>query len=270
MNFLFSKRKGGMRGMGGGHGSGAGGGACILGVIVLIICIWPFIKGHLNFNFDFSDSPLGHWSSSSSESASENDASSDITVVDNGDGTQTVITEDFSFDMAEAQRLASEVRIGEADSNNDSARGDWETSGKFTCPVSGVKSGMKNYAYELETGLAYNREDFSYICPYTHEEVTNVRNIDYDHIIPINYVDLHGGCNWSAEQKQEYAYNPENGICTWNSPNRAKSDKGPSEYMPEYNQEWYCYKWLEIAVRYDLPISQADYDVIVQTLGIGG
>lgn len=254
MKFLFNTKKG---------RTGDFGGVCFLGLIIFIICIIPVVKGKISFSTDNYEGFLSNFFNSSSKSTE----SSDDTEIISGNESILEIN-GFVLDIEKAKEMASNIKIQEANENNNSDRNEWESSKKFITPISGKSTGIKNYAYELETGLDYTREDFSFICPYTHEEVTEITKIDYDHIIPINYVDLHGGCDWSVEEKQEYAYNTNNGVCTWNSPNRAKSDKGPSEYMPEYNKEWYCYKWLEIATRYNIPLSQADYDVIVHTLGI--
>lgn len=48
---------------------------------------------------------------------------------------------------------------------------------------------------------------------------------------------------------------------------RDKSDKGPSEWLPEANVDDYCYTWLVIAVSYDIPLSPEDVKVIRDHIG---
>lgn len=295
IKFLKKKKKGSF------NGQPVGGGVCIIGVIILIYCLWPYVK---NINTDkvknnakasmssavevgkeqgsdiidgVLDAVLPDSEDSSNEvtnnaNANDNNGSNnsdDESVISESEDTNIIQDDDYTVDISVCKDLAAKVKIGEEDpdKSHDTPRSDWEGK-SFKCPISGKKSGMKNYAIETLTGQAYNSDEFSYTCPYSHEVVTKAKNIDWEHIIPLNYVDKHGGWAWSKEAKQEYAYNLDNGVCTWNKPNRVKGSKGPSEYMPDYNKKWYCYKWLEIATRYDIPISQADYDVIVKTLGI--
>lgn len=245
-------------------GSASSGGlvSAIIVVAFFMIFIWPDVKGKINSDDFKKEVPFLF--SSTTDSGIDNSGDKDHS------NNKSLGSDDYlSFDIDEAKKLAKKVKIEEANTEHDSNRSDWENSSlRFECPVSGKKSGVRNYSLEMTTGEAYNRDNFSYECPYSHEIVTDVKKIDYDHIIPINYVDSHGGWAWSKEDKQEYYYNIDNGICTFQSPNRKKSDKGPSKYLPDYNQEWYCYKWLEIATRYNIGISQADYDTIVDVLGI--
>lgn len=118
--------------------------------------------------------------------------------------------------------------------------------------------------YNFYESKWYNGE--YYIDPYTNNKIYDISEVDYDHIIPLHYVNQHGGANWTEEQKRNFADDPEVGVCTNKSDNRTKSDKGPSEWLPKENKEQYCYSWLVIAEKYNLTISQDDMDVILNIL----
>lgn len=108
--------------------------------------------------------------------------------------------------------------------------------------------------------------DFEYLCPYTDKWIYGKNQLEYDHIIPVSYVNRHGGKHWSAEKKNKYYYDVTVGVDVEKMSNRIKSDKGPSEWLPDYNKEDYCYTWLVIANKYDISIAPEDMAVIKNIL----
>lgn len=125
---------------------------------------------------------------------------------------------------------------------------------------------IRNYTLSISVNNESKNDTFKYLDPYTDEYITNTRLIDYDHIIPLNYVNGQIGDTWTTEQKHEYAFNIENGVNVHRSENRSKGAKGPSEYMPPKNQESYAYSWLVVANKYHIPLKQKDMDVIKKVL----
>ena len=121
----------------------------------------------------------------------------------------------------------------------------------------------------------------SWIDPYTGETLTGnpyrgdgtANDLDIDHIIPLAYVNSHGGADWTNTEKKSYGQSLDgykNGVyvAVSSSENRRKSDSGPSEYYPpnvSYRCE-YATKWRDIARIYDISLDQADYDVIKSIL----
>lgn len=125
-------------------------------------------------------------------------------------------------------------------------------------------SSIRTYSfYECEW---YNWDTGVYIDPYTNLPVESIKKTDYDHIIPLAYADRHGANAWTEEQKKGYADDPTVGVCVNSSDNRSKGDKGPSEWLPDENQQDYCYTWLVLADVYDLSITPEDMDTILQVL----
>lgn len=116
--------------------------------------------------------------------------------------------------------------------------------------------------------------------PYTGEIISGnpgggetSDDFDIDHIIPLGYVDAHGGREWSSEKKREYGASmvgKEKGLylVVLASENRSKGDKGISEYYPP-NEDFECdYTWLwhDIAKEYDISLDKADSDKIKEIL----
>lgn len=119
--------------------------------------------------------------------------------------------------------------------------------------------------YDLYTGQTLSGN------PYRGDGTAN--DLDIDHIIPLKYVNDHGGAHWSAEKKRSYGASLEamnNGVyvAVLASENREKSDSGPSEYYPpnpDYRCE-YSRKWRDIARIYGISLNPADYNLIANIL----
>ena len=125
----------------------------------------------------------------------------------------------------------------------------------------------------------------SWVDPYSGQTLTGNpyqgdgagNDLDIDHIIPLKYVNEHGGAHWTEAQKRSYGASLEamnNGvyIAVSASENREKSDSGPSEYYPpnpNYRCE-YAKKWRDIARLYSISLTQADYNVVASTLASCG
>ena len=175
------------------------------------------------------------------------------------------------------KELLNNIKIEEAN-NSSYDRNEWTSSYQSYICEKGHDHNKNNYkyddngkfksirAYSYFESKWYNWNNDSYTDPYTGETIYDISKTDYDHIIPLAYVNAHGGSNWTSEEKKSFADNPSVGVCTNNSSNRAKSAKGPSEWLPDINKEAYCYSWLVIANDFNISLSQNDYDTIVDIL----
>lgn len=88
--------------------------------------------------------------------------------------------------------------------------------------------------------------------------------VQIDHIIPLSYAFKMGANDWSKEKKEAFANDPLNLKAVNGSDNMAKSDKGPSEWMPSnksYNCD-YAVSFAKVAVTYELPVTANDFEVI--------
>lgn len=117
----------------------------------------------------------------------------------------------------------------------------------------------------------------SWIDPYSGARLTGnpyqgdgeANDLDIDHIIPLRYVNQHGGYAWSHTQKQNYgkslaAMNNGVYIAVSSKENRSKSDQGPADYYPS-NPNFYCEyakRWRNIARTYSISLSQRDYNKV--------
>ena len=159
----------------------------------------------------------------------------------------------------EINNLINSVKVEEA--NNDAYnRDDWVAAQKYIFQGRTYDS-IRRYSFDASVW----NNGHNYVDPYTGNDL-KLKNTDYDHIIPLAYANAHGASNWTDEQKQAFANDPDVGVCVSSHDNRQKGAKGPSEWMPSSHKAEYCYTWLVIANKYHLSISKADMDVIIATL----
>jgi hypothetical protein len=102
---------------------------------------------------------------------------------------------------------------------------------------------------------------------YTGETINFIRGkskVDIDHVIPLSYAFKQGAGEWTAAQREALANDPANLSASSATANRSKSDSGPAEWMPT-NSSYRCEygkKFAAVAVKYELPITQADFNTI--------
>lgn len=100
----------------------------------------------------------------------------------------------------------------------------------------------------------------SWVDVYSGDTFTNASDLDIDHVIPLGYAAKHGGQNWSAEKKEQFANDASHLLAVSAKENRSKSDSGPEEYMPK-NKAFHCdYSklWVSSAAKYGVSITEGD------------
>lgn len=110
----------------------------------------------------------------------------------------------------------------------------------------------------------------SWVDPYTGKTFTDPSKLDIDHVIPLGYTHRQGGSAWSASKKQDYAnsLNPGHLLAVSASANRAKSDNGPSKWMPSNKAHTcsYAKNWVTVANKWGLTLTKADATTLRNTL----
>lgn len=167
------------------------------------------------------------------------------------------------------KELYKNVKVGEKQ-NVTYKRAEWANPGK-TFDGFYIRDAAINKSVWTKSGQVNKYSivgtDFQYEDPYTGNIITKAkRDIEWDHIVPIGYVNSHGGSEWKAETKNKYYYDLNVGVDVSMPANRSKSDKGPSEYMPAVNKAAYCYTWLVVANEYGIKVSSDDMKVIKEVL----
>ena len=154
--------------------------------------------------------------------------------------------------------LVDSIKVSTHENMEKYNRDDWEKPAKkFT--LDGEK--VSRVKYDTYTSqYLISKDPFVYKDPYTDKEITDIKILDFDHIVPISYCNKFSDLSWSNEQKNKFAQDENVGVSVLNKENRSKGAKGPSEWLPKANQGDYCLTWLLIAKEYGLALRQQDID----------
>lgn len=166
--------------------------------------------------------------------------------------------ETLSVTKEDLLKLVSEIRVSTHENTEKYNRDDWEKPAKKFILDGEKVSRVKYDTYTSQ--YLISKDPFVYKDPYTDKEITDIKMLDFDHIVPLLYLHKYTEVNWTNEQKNKFAQDENVGVSVLNKENRSKGSKGPSEWLPKVNQGDYCYSWLLIAHEYGLALRQQDID----------
>ncbi|HLW57617.1 MAG TPA: DUF1524 domain-containing protein [Bacteriovoracaceae bacterium] len=87
--------------------------------------------------------------------------------------------------------------------------------------------------------------------------LTQAKDIDIDHLVPLYEAHKSGGAQWPKDKKVKFANDPENLVITHKVTNRKKGANTLKTWLPlhyEYACRYY-HQWMYIKKKYDLKIS---------------
>ena len=105
--------------------------------------------------------------------------------------------------------------------------------------------------------------------PYTGDPV-GAHEVDIDHIYPLAAAWDFGAYAWDAERRRQFGNDIEtNLVPTRSAVNRDKGDASPAEWLPEDAKACdYSHRYLTVAIKWDLPVSSADWKAMATACGI--
>ena len=110
-----------------------------------------------------------------------------------------------------------------------------------------------------------------WVGAYTGERFSDPGDLDVDHMVPLANAHRSGAWQWDDERRREYANYLARGnhlIAVKAAANRAKSDKGPEDWMPP-RQEYHCQyaaDWVDIKQRWGLTVTPREAEALREML----
>ena len=95
---------------------------------------------------------------------------------------------------------------------------------------------------------------------YYFEILSEAKNIDIDHVVPLKHAWETGAGSWTEEKRKEFANDFENLVITNKKYNRQKGPKTILEWMP-VDRKYACKymgQWMHIKRKYGLTISKTE------------
>ena len=95
---------------------------------------------------------------------------------------------------------------------------------------------------------------------------TRASKIDIDHIIPLKWMDVHGGADWSSAKKMQFANDADNLLAVSARANRSKGAKGIDEWLPDNYQCKYGRHWQYLGKKYQIAFSVEVRSIIAKII----
>lgn len=178
--------------------------------------------------------------------------------VDTGLGGSTTSPKLPEVELKTIKTDLSELSIGTFDANANYKRSEWRHWVGSPCDTR--ETVLKSQGKDVKTNPSTCKVlSGTWWSAYDNETVTDPKALDIDHLIPLGYAATHGGASWSADKKENFANDTSQLIAVTAKSNRSKSDKGPSEYMPQRGYRCvYSQMWIKTAKKYGVKITEED------------
>lgn len=113
----------------------------------------------------------------------------------------------------------------------------------------------------------------SWVSPYDGIVVTDPRELDVDHLVPLEEMARSGTRNWTRDQRKQYANDPAVLIAVTAHTNRQKGSQDPAHWLPreagfqcEYDRRWVEVKHAYSRFTGPLTVDRAEHDALVRKL----
>lgn len=107
--------------------------------------------------------------------------------------------------------------------------------------------------------------------PYGGQVLTDLADIDIDHMVPLRNAHVSGAFDWTAAERKLYANFLEDSqhlIAVEGSLNRKKGAKGPDEWQPP-NDDYLCQyavDWIRVKFAWELTATEEEWDALEEML----
>jgi hypothetical protein len=102
---------------------------------------------------------------------------------------------------------------------------------------------------------------------YTGRTITNPRQLDIDHMVPLAEAHRSGASKWNASKKEKFANDlshPDSLIAVSAGENRSKGDKDPADWMPS-NKAFHCQyvaAWVTVKTNWGLKMDKREFSAV--------
>jgi hypothetical protein len=230
-----------------------------LAIVVLIIVISFFARGGNDNNTASTSSPVATSSASASTQAPQS-----TPTQENAAPTATVSTPASTGNVALTYTVVPDfVKDGSYDRTAFGTP--WKDVDHNSCDTRNdiLKRDLTNIVYKAGDDCVIMSGTLN--DPYTGKVINFERGpqsavVQVDHIQALGLAWYAGARNWTDEQREALANDPENLTLADGEANRIKSDSGPGEWMPPRAEDacTYVTGFAKVAEKYKLNVQQSD------------
>jgi hypothetical protein len=177
-----------------------------------------------------------------------------------------------------AEQLAT-LQIAPEDTGAHYDRDDWLPQWAKSGECSTRETVLSQQGQGIVMGDNCAPKSGQWLSAYDGVTVTDPRDLDIDHIVPLAEVARSGPVvdgrrqrpgDWPEDQRRAYANDIEGLVAVTASSNRSKSDDDPARWLPDRDRCGYVAAWLRVKLKYHLSVDQAEHDAIASVASTCG
>ncbi len=109
----------------------------------------------------------------------------------------------------------------------------------------------------------------TWVSRYDGRTTSEARTFDIDHMVPLKEAWDSGAWRWDARTREAFANDVGYSgslIAVTASSNRTKSDRDPTEWLPDRDVCWYAKTWVAVKYRWRLAVDSAEKSALTRIL----
>jgi Protein of unknown function (DUF1524) len=130
---------------------------------------------------------------------------------------------------------------------------------------------IKRDGQNVKTDVECKAVSGTWVSPYDNKQITNPRQLDIDHIVPLAEAWRSGADKWNPSQREKFANDLTDPqlLAVSATTNRAKGDKPPDQWKPPNTGYWctYAKAWIHVKSVWKLSITSAEKSALNDMLG---
>ncbi len=129
---------------------------------------------------------------------------------------------------------------------------------------------LKRDGQSVKTGAACKITQGTWFSAYDGKTVTEAKDLDIDHMVPLANAWRTGAKDWSADQREQFANDLTNPqlLAVSLSTNRSKGDRDPADWKPPRREYWceYAQRWIAVKSYWQLRVRTAEKAALQEML----
>lgn len=169
-----------------------------------------------------------------------------------------------------AKRMLGELTVAPEDNSRDYDRDEWMDGwDTISANCDARELILAREAIEANVGEDCYPASGRWRGVYTDRTLTRARDVQIDHIVPLEEANGSGTTAWTREQRHSFSHDPENLWAVDGSANQSKGSKDPAQWRPQRQAVWceYASRWVAVKHKYNLTIDRAERWRLAQMLG---
>ncbi|WP_235926806.1 HNH endonuclease family protein [Actinokineospora pegani] len=171
--------------------------------------------------------------------------------------------EPAGVDAQQARDQLARLVVAEEDTGNPYDRDDWPHWSAQGESCDTREEALKRQGAEVRTGAACKVESGSWTSLYDGVTITNAREADLDHVVPLAEANRSGTRHWTREQRKAFANDLDQLLVVSARSNRQKGDQDPAKWLPDASHSCeYAVKWVAVKSKYELTVDRAERETL--------